>query len=286
MKKVAIIGLGLMGGSLGLALRKSRAGVLVNGWARREETRLEALENKIVDEIFDRPGDAVRDTDLAVFCVPVLAIPQLIDQCKFSFPADCVVTDVGSTKAHIVREASRILDDVQAVFVGSHPIAGSEETGLEAARPGLYDGAVVVVTPADEQDTAATGIVREFWENLGSRVVMMRPEEHDGIIARTSHLPHLVTAMLVKSVFRDKPTEVGGFCGTGFLDATRIAGSSENIWHDIVKSNTAAVRWELDEFSKVLDTVRKMLLADDFEGIRRFLAEAGSQRRSMNKDNP
>jgi prephenate dehydrogenase len=214
----------------------------------------------------------------------VLAVPPLIEQCKFSFPAHCVLTDVGSTKAQIVREATRILDDVPAVFVGSHPIAGSEATGLDAARTKLFENAVVVVTPADEQDAGPLSVVRKFWEKLGSRVTVMRPEEHDGVVARTSHLPHLVAAMLVKSVFRDRQSQVEGFCGTGFMDTTRIAGGSEDVWHDIVKSNSAAVRWELEEFDKVVESIKKLLSADDFEGIRRFLAESGNIRRDMKKD--
>jgi len=281
MGRVAILGLGLMGGSLGLALRRGGAAPRVYGYARREETRRQALARGVADRVFEDPAEAVRGVETAVLCVPVLAIPELARRCTGAFDRGCVVTDVGSTKAELVREMDRVLRDSPAEFVGSHPIAGSEASGIEASRADLYEGAVVVVTPSPGREHAAARVV-SLWESVGARTVILEAGEHDRCIARTSHLPHLVAAMLVSSVDRDGCETVRDLLGKGFRDTTRIAGGSEEIWHDVVRSNRAAVRDELEAFGAVLDRVRRMIEQEDFEGIRAFLAEAGKRRRELN----
>jgi len=318
MKKLAIIGLGLMGGSLGLAVKRRGLVESVCGYARREENRRSALKRGVVDSVFDSAEAAVRDADFVVFCVPVLAIAGLASVCKAHFSNNCVVTDVGSTKANLVSELTPLFKDIPVTFVGSHPIAGSEQSGLDAARADLYDGSVVVVTaeagggaargqrsrrwrdkskacPApsgvrdqgiEDREGSAVAMVAEFWEGLGAEVVVMDPAEHDRIIARTSHLPHLIAAMLVSSVHRDGGDQIRKFCGTGFYDTTRIAGGSEKIWHDIVKSNRSCVSRELGEFREVFDHVKAMIDKGDFDGVRHFLAESRRfrQRFSGRKD--
>jgi len=282
MKTLSIIGLGLMGGSLGLAAKKKGIAERVHAYARREETRNAALERGAADRAFDKPGEAVRDADIAVLCLPVLVIPQLGKEIKTDLPGSCVVTDVGSTKAELVAEMDELLSDVPARFVGSHPIAGSDETGLDAAREDLYEGAVVVVTPSEEtrQDDALLRIA-DFWKDLGCRVIETTPAEHDRIIAGTSHLPHLVAALLVNSVYGSVGDSVEDFSGTGFRDTTRVAGGSEEIWHDIVKSNRHCVGRELDSFAELLEKVRAMVRDEDFEGLRAFLAQSRERRRNL-----
>jgi prephenate dehydrogenase len=277
MKKLAIIGLGLMGGSLGLAAKKKKVARVVCGYARREETRHEALKLGAVDLVSDSPEEAVKGADMVVLCLPVLAIPELTAVCVSHFEENCIVTDVGSTKAELVAEMDKLLKKSKAVFVGSHPIAGSNETGLSAARGDLYEGAAVVVTPAGLKIDKAVTAVRRMWEGLGSRVFIMRPKDHDKTIARTSHLPHLVASILVNAVYRNE-NEAWRFCGTGFRDATRIAAGSEEIWHDILKSNRGAVLYELSEFEKVFKKVNGMVKKSDFTGLRSFLADSRQKR--------
>jgi len=280
MQKLAIIGLGLMGASLGLAAKKKKIARVVSGYARRDETRSEALKRGIVDCVYDNPGDAVKGADMVVFCLPVLTIPEVAAQCIPLLEENCVLTDVGSTKAELVSQMDKLLGKSKAVFVGSHPIAGSEETGLQAARADLYDGAAVVVTPAGRKIEKHLTAVRRMWEGLGGRVFIMDPKEHDKTIARTSHLPHLVAAMLVNAVGRD-----GGkswrFCGTGFKDSTRIAAGSEDVWHDILKSNHLVVLRELKEFEKTLGKVSAMISKKDFPGLKSFLAANREQRKKF-----
>ncbi|MFC1497026.1 prephenate dehydrogenase [Verrucomicrobiota bacterium] len=281
MKRLAIIGLGLMGGSLGLAVKKKGLAESVCGYARREENRRDALKQGVVDSVCDRPEDAVKDADLVIFCVPVLVIPELVKICKSSLMDKCVVTDVGSTKAHVVSEVSALLGDSAAEFIGSHPMAGSDQNGLDAARMDLYNDAMVVITPSGSVDAETVTKVKEFWQSLGAEVVSMDPEKHDSIIARTSHLPHLVASMLVSNLVRDNDQEICRFCGSGFRDTTRIAGGSEDIWHDIVKTNKFSVGRELEELGKILKRVKAMIDKDDFDGVRRFLAECRHVRRGL-----
>lgn len=270
MKRLAIIGLGLMGASLGLAAKKKKVARVVCGYARREETRSEALKRGIVDNVYDNPEEAVKGADMVVFCLPVLTIPEVASQCMPFLDENCVVTDVGSTKAELVAQMDKLFEKSKAVFVGSHPIAGSDETGLDSATVNLYDGAAVVITPTGRKIEKHVTAVRRMWEGLGGRVFIMNPKDHDTTIARTSHLPHLVATMLVNAVGRD-----GGkswrFCGTGFKDTTRIAAGSEDIWHDILKSNRQFILSELKEFSKTLERVTAMISKKDFSGLRQFL---------------
>jgi prephenate dehydrogenase len=273
MSVVSILGLGLMGGSLGLALKARGLAERVRGYARREETRQRALAAGAVDTAADRPEDAVRGADCVVLCVPVLSIPAVAAACLPALAPGCVVTDVGSTKAWLAGEMARLFAASPARFVGSHPIAGSDRTGLEAARANLYEGATVVVTPGGtEGETDAAEAVSRLWTSVGARIVRMAPDAHDRVIARTSHLPHVVAAMLVEAVWSGVEPEGRALCGSGFRDATRIAGGSEELWHDIVKSNRAALLDALGEFGAIAATVKQTIESGDFEGLREFLA--------------
>jgi len=277
MNKLAIIGLGLMGGSLGLAAKKRKVAREVWGYARREETRKAALAHGMVDRAFENPSDAVKDADMVVICLPVLSIPDIAAQFAASLQKDCVVTDVGSTKAEIVCRMDKILKQSKAIFVGSHPIAGSDQTGLAAATVDLFDKAAVIVTPTSTRIDKPVSSVRRFWEGVGARVFIMSPKDHDVTVAKTSHLPHLVAAMLVRAVLYDG-ADLSRFCGTGFRDATRIAAGSEDLWHDIVKSNRRSVLAEMDKFEKILCEVTKMVKNGDFNSLRDFLADNRTKR--------
>jgi prephenate dehydrogenase len=282
MKKLAIIGLGLMGGSLGLAARRRGLARAVWGFARREQTRRQAVARGIVDRACERPEEAVAGADFVVFCLPVLAIPPVAAACARSLARGCVVTDVGSTKAELMRTVPAFLRRTPAVFVGSHPIAGSEQAGLDAARVDLYDGAVVVVTPpAGREQRAAVKAVTGFWRALGARVVIMDAAEHDRVIASASHLPHLAAAALVMATWRAVTPAGATLCGTGFKDATRIAAGSEDVWHDIVKTNRRHVGRALRDFARIVARAGDLVDRGEFGGLRRFLAEARRKRAEL-----
>jgi prephenate dehydrogenase len=283
MNRIAILGLGLMGGSLGLALKsRESAGVTIRGYARRPETRNLALKLNAMDEVFDDPAKAVEDADVVILCVPILAIPDLVAKCKGSLKRGCLVTDVGSTKAQLVERIEPLLKGTGVVFVGSHPLAGSEQQGLAAARANLYEQAVVVVTPPDGKMGPAVESLKKFWENLGATVKVMTPDEHDRVVARTSHLPHIAAALVIATVGRDGDLrQIGTYCGPGFRDTTRIAEGSPEVWHDIIQSNRECLAGELAEFKSALERVLSMVEKGDFDQLRKFLENGRSKRKQL-----
>lgn len=278
--RVAIIGLGLMGTSLGLALKRAKNAKKVVGFARRLETRKKALAKKIVDIAYDRPEDAVRGADFVVLCAPVSVILDMMKQCRTCLSPNAIVTDVGSVKTHIVAEAEKMFADGKVEFIGSHPIAGSEQHGLEAARADLYQGAVVAVTPTRRTSKKALWTVKQFWQALGAEVVLVCPETHDRIIARTSHLPHVIAALLAGCVGRERAGKYGKFCGAGFRDATRIAEGDPELWRDILENNASHLRKELEVFEKEL---RHLLagLKKSGGGIEKYLGRGREHRRQL-----
>lgn len=272
----------MMGGSLGLALRSKAAGVRVSAQARRAEIRSLALSIGAADEVHEDPAAAVADADVVVLCTPILSMTDLVRRCRSALKAGCLVTDVGSTKSSLVKAIREILEGTGAWFVGSHPIAGSEQQGLDAARTDLYEGAVTVVTPAGDEPEEVLNGVQCFWERVGSVVHCMSPEEHDRIMARTSHLPHIVAAILSAAVGREGDlASTGSFCGPGFRDTTRVAEGSPAVWHDILRSNARHVSAELKAYQAELEKLSGMMEKGDFEAVQKFLVESRERRRSL-----
>lgn len=280
IETVAIAGLGLMGGSLGLALRAHGAVRAVRGYARRQSVRDQALASGAVDGVYASVSEAASIADLVVLCTPVLTIPALAKEILGALKPGTLVTDVGSTKQWLTNELCSIFADSGVTYIGSHPMAGSEKAGIEAARADLYEGACVLVTPTSPADSDATQRLVAFWESVGSAVTVMSPEEHDRIIARTSHLPHLTAALLMAAVDRDD-CHVAPFCGPGFRDTTRIAAGAEDVWHDIVKSNSTAIRHELDVLKEGIDGLCGLLDHGDYEGVRSLLASCRRKREAF-----
>jgi prephenate dehydrogenase len=279
---IAIIGLGLMGGSLAMALKAAGYGGTIRGSSRQPAVREAAVRLRVVDEVFGRAEDAAREAEMVVLCVPVLNIPELLRRVAPVLRSGARVTDVGSTKGWVVRESRTALADRPAVFVGSHPIAGSEQDGFRAARADLYRGAITVVTPAGAPADAVQDVQR-LWELVGSEVILMDPDEHDRRLARTSHLPHMTAALLASCIARGEPgpSELAKFCGPGFRDATRLAEGSPDVWHDIAKTNCDALLEELRALADRLEHLRSLFQAGRWEEVRRFLSEARESRRNL-----
>ena len=279
MECVALLGLGLMGGSAGLALKKGRGPVKVRAYARREETREAALRLGMADEVFADPAEAVRGADLVIVCVPVCTIPTLVAAAKPGLKPGAVVTDVGSTKAWLAKEVRAVLANSGAVFVGSHPMCGSEKTGLNAATADLYRGAVCVVC-SDTHSRSEAWKVTHFWSGLGGRVVEMDATWHDQLAATTSHVPHLAaTALVLASA--GEVTELRDLVGKGFRDTTRVAAGSPEVWRDIVQSNALQV---LGGLKRVRDSVEDMISAmesNDYAEMETLLQRGAERRRAL-----
>lgn len=275
MKTLAIMGLGLMGSSLGLALKKRGVDVEIRAYARRTETREAALEMGVADCVFETPSEAVAGADVIVFCVPILTIPELAKACLSGLSPDAILTDVGSTKAELAILMDGLLDGTEAVFIGSHPICGSEQQGIEAGKSNLYKGAVTVVTPAADAAKKTVSEISNLWESVGSSIRVMTPEAHDDVLATTSHLPHMVAATLVRCV------NDGLFCGTGFSDTTRVAAGSPEVWSDIVQTNAPALKVALNNFQDHLDELNSLIDTADGEKLSAWFSTARDKRKEL-----
>lgn len=274
---VAILGLGLLGGSIAIVSRKRGLSSRVIGWSHRETTRLTALENGVIDECHPTPQEAVAKADLVVLCTPVGAMSALLEMIAPSLKSGAIVTDVGSTKRSIVAAAERLLDPAKNAFVGSHPMAGSERSGIGAIDEKLFDDRLCILTPNERTDPKAMAELAEFWHDIGMRTVQISPGEHDRLLADVSHLPHLLAAAMV-SIQEDRAI---GIAGQGFKDSTRIAAGDAALWRDIFLDNREGVIRSLDRFMAGLKDYRTALQAGDGHRIEALLAAASERRKKM-----
>jgi prephenate dehydrogenase len=269
---VAIVGVGLMGGSIGLALRKERMAKHVIGIGRRLET-LRAAENRgAVTEVTTDLRQGVASASFVVVCTPVEQVPEFVVAAAKACKPETIITDVGSTKTAIVAACDKALADSKglwASFVGSHPLAGSERTGVEFAREDLFQDRTTVITPTEETRPEAASMIEAFWRGLGSKVVRMSPAEHDAAIAVTSHLPHLVASALAAATSAD----LLPLTASGWRDTTRIASGDVDLWRQIFLDNRANTLKALAPFERVLSELRAALEADDSAALARLLQQ-------------
>jgi prephenate dehydrogenase len=272
---VAIVGVGLIGGSIGLALRKRKLARKVIGIGRRQESLDRAQALKAIHRGTTELAAGVEEADLIVVCTPVSSIVEHVAACARHSPAGTLITDAGSTKAHIVQSLDAQLPP-SAHFVGSHPLAGSEKTGPEHARADLLEGRVVVVTPTRRTARGDADKVTQLWKSLGASVVSMSPGQHDAAVASTSHAPHVFAAALAAATsVRDLPLVAGGW-----LDTTRIAGGDEELWRQILLDNRENTLAALERFQAMLVEFRSALEHGDGTKLKQLLRK-GRQRREQ-----
>lgn len=262
---IAIVGVGLIGGSLGLALKRSGAASRVVG-VSRPETIDRALASGAIDSgvSYEALADGVEGADTVFLCTPISRILDLLPETLEAVSAGCVVTDVGSTKQAICQVArTHRRPDVH--FVGGHPMAGSEWRGVEAADPFLFQNAIYVLTPDDDADTDAVASLVDCVASTGARTLILDAETHDRVAAAISHLPQLMATSLVGMIGRlDAPEGLAlKMAAGGFRDMTRIASSPYDMWRDICRTNAAAIRACVSQFRETLDTVASRLDADE-----------------------
>ncbi|MCS6852145.1 MAG: prephenate dehydrogenase/arogenate dehydrogenase family protein [Gemmataceae bacterium] len=269
ISQLTIIGVGLIGGSIGQAARQRRLAERVVGVGWRRDSLDRALALGALDDATLDPTAAVRQAEIVVFCTPVDQIVAQVVHLAPLCPPGTLLTDVGSTKGAIVRSLDGRLPTT-VDFVGSHPLAGSEKRGPEHAVPHLFEGRLTVITPTEQTRPAAVARTRAFWQALGSRVQLLSPEEHDRALALTSHLPHLVASALASIL----PPEWAELTASGFRDTTRIASGDPSIWVGIFRQNRDALLDALNRLGLRLDDFREALRADDAVRLDTLLSEA------------
>lgn len=277
-EKLAIIGVGLIGGSAALALRQAGQTGRVVGVGRDDESLQQAVNLGVIDQAAGLE-DAVRDADLILLATPVGQFPALMQRMDGVIAPHAVITDAGSTKRDVVEAARQHLATRLSRFVPAHPIAGAEKSGVTAARAELFTGKNVVLTPLDETDDDATQKTSAFWQACGARLTEMTVETHDRIFAAVSHLPHLLAFALVDNIARRSNAEqIFGFAAGGFRDFSRIAGSSPEMWRDISLANRDALLAEIDAFQAELTLIRKLLAESDGPALEALFHNARDAR--------
>ena len=289
-KQVAIIGVGLIGGSLGMILRRKTLADHVVGIGRRVENLKAAVALGAIDRYVADPQEGVRGADLVILATPVDTYERHLHEWAHCLEPGAIVSDVGSVKGTLV-ERSEAAMPVGVHFVGAHPIAGKEKTGVAAGSDQLFKGARCILTPTQRTNPEALGRIRQLWDEAGSIVLTMDPYLHDQILGAVSHLPHVAAFALMNALaeLRDQQVpslDLVGHSGGGLRDTTRIAASSPEMWRDIFLWNRDNVVSYIDRYTGALEELKHLIKVGDAAGIEKLLDRAKAEREKLNSPSP
>lgn len=280
IRRLAVIGVGLLGGSVAKAARAQGIAREVIGIGRDAGRLRAAVDDGALDRATVDLADGLRDADFVLLAAPVRTIEDLLERTWTAIAPDAIVTDVGSSKGAIVRKAEALARRTPRTFVGSHPMAGSEKSGYGMARADLFQGALVVVTPTETSEPRAVKTVTAFWEHLGARVTELEPDAHDRAVAAISHLPHLVACALVEAVTRDAPGALP-IAARGFRDTTRIAAGNPRMWQEIFLANRAPLADAVGAFRRALGDLEALIATGDPASVEAALARIKAAREAL-----
>ena len=279
MNKIAIIGVGLIGGSLARALKNVKAVKTVAGYGRDENNLKKAVKLGVIDTYSLNIKEVVNDADIVVLATPLFTADLLFSTMSDALKETAIVTDVGSAKGAIVKSARDNLGDLFTRFIPGHPIAGKEESGVEASLAELFDAHRVILTPVAETNDEALKLITEMWQLTGAEVVNLEVEHHDAILAATSHLPHMLAYALVDCLSGMQERDaIFEFAAGGFADFTRIASSHPRMWHDICFSNREQLLKVMDQFDQHLNKIREAIEHDDSDALLDIFEKAKTSR--------
>lgn len=276
--QVTVLGLGLLGGSISSAVLRCFTQVKVVGYSHRASTRKKAKQLAVVSEVVDDVRQSVSESDLVVLATPLYTFEDIFIEIADALPDGCIVTDVGSTKELPHKWAEKKLPK-NVHYVGSHPIAGSEQRGVDFARDDLFDRVMCVLTVTEKTNRRALQILKRFWLELGCYVKIMTPVEHDRVFANVSHLPHILAAALVNA----NSSKDLKFAGKGFMDTSRIASGPANIWADVLLTNTKNVTKGIDRIIDELMKSKEVIEGANKSEVGKFLEKARNKRAQMIK---
>ncbi len=282
VNRIAIIGVGMLGGSIGLACKERLSGVKVIGFGRDKSKLDHAIKLNAIDEYFLSYSEGISNCDIVIVCTPVKVIPSIFGKIRSFLKNNCVVTDVGSTKFEVVNNIYKKFGS-DSNFIGSHPMAGSEKTGVESATANLYKNALVIVTEDDHSNKELVKRVSLFWEALGARTIKLSSFYHDRVVCETSHLTHLVASCLSYTLLYslDNDDIKSGIFGNGLLDTTRIAEGDPQMWLDIFTSNKDNMIKAIHRFQNKLREFTDLLINDDKHSIMEYLLKAKEFREKL-----
>ena len=280
--RLAIIGVGLIGASLALALKQASAVGHVVGCGRSENNLQKGLELGVIDSYTTSIAEAARSADVVVLAIPLGAMQMAFEQIRGSVGPQTIITDAGSAKGSVVKVAQAVLGDKISQFVPGHPIAGAEKSGVEAGLPDLYQDRRVILTPLESTDPGAVNKIVDMWQACGAIIEYLDVEHHDKVLAATSHLPHMLAYSLVNylSSLNDHD-EIFKYAAGGFRDFTRIASSDPVMWRDVCISNGDALEALIEGFKKELDEVSLAIRNRDSDRLLVLFSTAKSERDTM-----
>ena len=283
-KKIVIFGVGLIGGSVALALKKQSNPPQIVGVGRSPQSLQEALALGLIDVAETEVAKAVSGADLVLIATPVAQTPAILRAIRPHLSAETVITDAGSTKSDVMAYAQAELGAQVSQFVGGHPIAGAEKSGPAAAMADLYAGKNVILTPDAQTRPDALHQVTALWQSCGAVVSSMTPQAHDSVFAAVSHLPHLLAFALVEDLAkRDNAEVLFKFAASGFRDFTRIAGSHPEMWRDIALANRQALLQELNSYQQAVSEMTQLLENHDDQGLLALFDHASRARNAWAK---
>lgn len=285
INKLAILGVGLIGGSLALALKREAACATVVGFGRNEANLKKAVELGVIDNYAMDAAEAVAGADVIVLATPLTTTEGLLLSIRDAIKTDAIITDVGSVKGSVVDVARRILTDEQLYnFVPGHPIAGTEKSGVAASFAELFEKHLVILTPLPQSNKESLDLIDKMWQCTGARVVSMDIAHHDDVLAATSHLPHMLAYALVDCLAAmQERDELFRFAAGGFRDFSRIASSNPEMWHDVCLSNRDSLLKVLDSFDAHLKEIKHAIEEGDSQGLLEIFTRAKKARDEFTK---
>ena len=282
IERVAIIGLGLLGGSIGLAIAERAPEIVTTGYDRDPDVRKAAAARGLTNILLDTASEAVATADLVILCVPVGAMEAAARELAPHLPAEAIISDVGSSKKSVIEALGAALPG--RTVIPAHPVAGTEQSGPNAGFPTLFAGRWCILTPPMGTDQAALEALSDFWTRLGARVEMMDPDHHDLVLAVTSHIPHLIAFTIVGTASDQEEvtrSEVIKYSAGGFRDFTRIAASDPVMWRDVFLSNKGAVLEMLGRFTEDLTALQRAIRSGDGETLHELFSRTRAIRREV-----
>jgi len=278
-RRVALIGVGLIGGSLARGLKKQGLCASITGYGRSENELKKAVELGVIDQFASSVRDAVKNADLVVVAVPMSAFESVFSDMQGVVADDTIITDVGSAKESVIAAAKSVFGELPTGLVPGHPIAGTEKSGVEASFDSLFENRRVILTPTQVSSKNAVDLVGDMWRAVGAEVVLMAPDHHDHVLAATSHLPHVLAFSLVETLGEmHESSEIFRYAAGGFRDFTRIASSDPTMWRDICVSNKDAILTVLKKYERHLKALELAIEAQDSEAINQIFVRAKKAR--------
>ena len=279
INKITIIGVGLIGGSLALALKERNLAKVVFGYGRDQSRLEEAQKSNVIDAFSTNIKEAIDEANIVVIATPVGTFKDILDQIEPLISSNVIITDVGSTKSDIVNIVNDVLRDKSSYFIPAHPIAGKERSGFEVSDSKLYDGKKVIITPQETNSPESIDVIDQMWKNVGADVDFMSAESHDNLLGMTSHLPHMLAFSLVNYLVDQNPN-ASIYAGGGFKDFSRIASGDAVMWRDICLQNKNQIMSHLKGYQSTLDDLLEAINDEDTEKLGQLFTTAKKTRDS------